>query len=168
MSNALNESGGAGPSHRGVEIGVAVFMAGLALIGIYGSRKVGIGWADEGPQAGFFPFYISVLVLISCAVNLVQTFLKSDDGTLFASWVQLRKVMSVVIPTTIYVLVLTYIGIYLASALLIATFMRWLGRYRWSVVIGTAILVPIITFVIFEKWFLVPLPKGPIERYLGY
>ena len=168
MSNALNESGGAGPSHRGVEIGVAVFMAGLALIGIYGSLKVGIGWADEGPQAGFFPFYISVLVLISCAVNLVQTFLKSDDGTLFASWVQLRKVMSVVIPTTIYVLVLTYIGIYLASALLIATFMRWLGRYRWSVVIGTAILVPIITFVIFEKWFLVPLPKGPIERYLGY
>jgi hypothetical protein len=168
MSNALNESGGAGPSHRGVEIGVAVFMAGLALIGIYGSLKVGIGWADEGPQAGFFPFYISVLVLISCAVNLVQTFLKSDDGTLFASWVQLRKVMSVVIPTAIYVLVLTYIGIYLASALLIATFMRWLGRYRWSVVIGTAILVPIVTFVIFEKWFLVPLPKGPIERYLGY
>lgn len=168
MSNALNESGGAGPSHRGVEIGVAVFMAGLALIGIYGSLKVGIGWADEGPQAGFFPFYISVLVLISCAVNLVQTFLKSDDGTLFASWVQLRKVMSVVIPTAIYVLVLTYIGIYLASALLIATFMKWLGRYRWSVVIGTAILVPIITFVIFEKWFLVPLPKGPIERYLGY
>ena len=168
MSNALNESGGAGPSHRGVEIGVAVFMAGLALIGIYGSLKVGIGWADEGPQAGFFPFYISVLVFISCAVNLVQTFLKSDDGTLFASWVQLRKVMSVVVPTAIYVLVLTYIGIYLASALLIATFMRWLGRYRWSVVIGTAILVPIITFVIFEKWFLVPLPKGPIERYLGY
>ena len=168
MSNALNESGGAGPSHRGVEIGVAVFMAGLALIGIYGSLKVGIGWADEGPQAGFFPFYISVLVFISCAVNLVQTFLKSDDGTLFASWVQLRKVMSVVIPSAIYVLVLTYIGIYLASALLIATFMRWLGRYRWSVVIGTAILVPIITFVIFEKWFLVPLPKGPIERYLGY
>ena len=168
MSNALNESGGAGPSHRGVEIGVAVFMAGLALIGIYGSLKVGIGWADEGPHAGFFPFYISVLVFISCAVNLVQTFLKSDDGTLFASWVQLRKVMSVVIPTAIYVLVLTYIGIYLASALLIATFMRWLGRYRWSVVIGTAILVPIITFVIFETWFLVPLPKGPIERYLGY
>ena len=80
-----------------------------------------IGWADDGPQAGFFPFYISVLVLISCAVNLVQTFLKSDDGTLFASWVQLRKVMSVVIPTAIYVLVLTYIGIYLASALLIVT-----------------------------------------------
>jgi hypothetical protein len=168
MSKALNESGGAGPSHRGVEIGAAVFMAGLALIGIYGSLKVGIGWADEGPQAGFFPFYISVLVLISCAVNLVQTFLKSDDGTLFASWVQLRKVVSVVIPTAIYVVVLTYIGIYLASALLIATFMRWLGRYRWSVAIGTAILVPIITFVLFEKWFLVPLPKGPIERYLGY
>ncbi len=168
MSDALNESGGAGPSHRGVEIGVAVFMAALALIGVYGSLKVGIGWADEGPQAGFFPFYISLLVLISCAVNLVQTFTKSDDGALFASWAQLRKVMSVVVPTAIYVFVLTYIGIYLASALLIATFMRWLGRYRWSVAIGVAVLVPVLTFFMFEKWFLVPLPKGPIERYLGF
>lgn len=168
MSNAMNESGGAGPSHRAVEIGVAVFIAGLALIGIYGSLKVGIGWADEGPQAGFFPFYISVLILISCAVNLFQVFAKPDEGALFASWAQLRKVMSVVVPTAIYVSVLTYIGIYIASALLIGGFMKWFGGYRWPVVIGVAILVPILTFLMFEKWFLVPLPKGPVEKYLGY
>jgi putative tricarboxylic transport membrane protein len=28
--------------------------------------------------------------------------------------------------------------------------------------------VPVVTFLIFEKWFLVPLPKGPIEEYLGF
>lgn len=168
MNNVMNESGGAGPSHRGVEIGVAAFMAVLALIGIYGSLKVGIGWGDEGPQAGFFPFYICALIIISCAVNLVQVFASPGDGALFASWVQLRKVMSVVVPTAIYVGVLTYIGIYLASALLIGTFMKWLGGYRWSVVIAVGIFVPILTFVVFEKYFLVPLPKGPLEKYLGY
>lgn len=168
MSNAVNESGGTGPSHRAVEIGVAVFIAGLALIGVYGSLKVGVGWADEGPQAGFFPFYISLIVLISCAVNLLHIFKDTEDRGVFASWVQLRKVTSVVIPTAIYVAVVTYIGIYVSSALLIGTFMKWLGGYRWPAVIALSILVPLLAFVMFEKWFLVPLPKGPLERYLGY
>ena len=59
MSETVKETGGTGPSHRNVEVGVAAFMALLALIGIYGSLKVGIGWASDGPGAGFFPFYAS-------------------------------------------------------------------------------------------------------------
>ena len=71
MNQTIKESGGTGPSHRNVEIGVVAFMALLAFIGIYGSVKVGIGWG-EGPLAGFFPFYVSLAVLISCAVNLAK------------------------------------------------------------------------------------------------
>ena len=70
--NDANETGGTGPSHRVAEIGVAGVMALLALIGIYGSLQVGIGWGAEGPQAGFFPFYVSLIVLISCVVNVVS------------------------------------------------------------------------------------------------
>ena len=57
---------------------------------------------------------------------------------------------------------------YLASGLLIGVFMKWIGRYGWSLVIPIALAVPIVTFIVFEKWFLVPLPKGPIEELLGY
>ena len=85
MSDTTRESGGTGPSHRGVEIGVAVFMALLALIGIYGSLKVGIGWGAEGPKAGFFPFYVSLAVIIACAVNLAKIFSTADEGDLFGS-----------------------------------------------------------------------------------
>ena len=168
MSETVNESGGAGPSHRSVEVGVAIAMAALALIGIIGSMRVGIGWGAEGPKAGFFPFYISVIIIISCAVNLVRIFKSADEGKLFASWGQLRKVTSVVVPTAIYVSVIPTIGIYVASALLIATFMIWLGKYRWIVAIPTAVGVPIFFFAVFERWFLVPLPKGPIEQLLGF
>lgn len=168
MNQTVKESGGAGPSHRGVEIGVAAFMAILALIGMYGSIKVGIGWGDEGPKAGFFPFYVSVAVLISCAVNIFKVFLSSDDGELFAEWGQIRQVLSVVVPTAIYVALIPYIGIYLASALLIAAFMKWLGKYHWVTSIAVAVVVPILTFLMFEIWFLVPLPKGPLENFLGY
>ena len=101
-------------------------------------------------------------------MNLVRIFQSADEGELFASWDQLRKVMAVVVPTAIYVAIIPYTGIYVASALLVAVFMRWLGKYRWAVAIAIAIAVPMITFMMFEIWFLVPLPKGPLEHFLGY
>jgi len=168
MSETVNETGGAGPSHRGVEIGVAVAMAILALIGIYGSIKVGIGWGAEGPRAGFFPFYVSLAVLISCAVNLAKVVLSADDGRLFAEWGQIRQVLAVVVPTAIYVAAIPFLGIYVASALLIIAFMKWLGNYNWLMSIVVGVVVPILTFLMFEVWFLVPLPKGPLENFLGY
>ncbi len=168
MNETVKETGGTGPSHRGVEIGVAVAMAILALIGIYGSIKVGIGWGAEGPRAGFFPFYVSLAVLISCAVNLVKVILSTNDGALFAEWGQIRQVLAVVVPTAIYVAAIPFLGIYVASALLIIAFMKWLGKYNWLMSIAVGVVVPILTFLMFEVWFLVPLPKGPLENFLGY
>jgi putative tricarboxylic transport membrane protein len=167
MNQTTNETGGAGPSHRSVEIGVAGFMALLALIGIYGSLKVGIGWGDEGPRAGFFPFYVSLIVLLSCAVNLV-TVLGTSRQKVFAEWGQLRQVVSVLVPTIVYVALVPYLGMYVASALLILFFMRWFGQYAWHTAVAVAVAVPVLTFLMFEIWFLVPLPKGPLENFLGY
>lgn len=168
MSEIMNESGGTGPSHRSAEVGVALAIAVIGVISIIGSARVGFGWGAEGPQAGFFPFYIGVIILISCAVNLAQIFKTANDGAVFAAWSQLRQVMSVVVPTTVYVFAIPYTGMYLASMVLIAVFMIWLGKYRWSIAIAVAVGVPILTFIMFEIWFLVPLPKGPIENMLGY
>jgi hypothetical protein len=46
--------------------------------------------------------------------------------------------------------------------------MRWVGRHSWLAVVGLAVGIPVATFLIFEKWFLVPMPKGPLEAWLGY
>jgi hypothetical protein len=168
MNELTNESGGTGPSHRSAEVGVALVVAAIGLISIIGSLRVGVGWGAEGPQAGFFPFYVGVIIVISCAVNLAQIFMTANDGAVFADWGQLRQVLSVVVPTAVYVAIIPYVGMYVASMLLIAVFMIWLGRYRWTMAIAVAIGVPILTFFMFEVWFLVPLPKGPIENLLGY
>ena len=167
MSDQVHETGGAGPSHRNVEIGVTLTIMLIALIGIYGSTKVGIGWGAEGPQAGFFPFYVSLLVIISSVINLVNAVV-AGDGALFAEWGQLRQVGAVVLPAAIYVLAVPYLGIYVSSALLIAVFMMWFGRYGLPMAAAVAVVVPILTFFMFEIWFLVPLPKGPLENFFGY
>lgn len=168
MSKSTKTAAGAGPSQRGVEIGVALFIALLGAISIYGGLQVGIGWAAEGPRAGFFPFYVGLAVVIACAVNLFTIVAADEDGALFAEWAPLRQVVSVVVPTAIYVALVPYLGIYVASALLIFAFMMWFGGYKWPVAVPVAVLVPVATFFMFEIWFLVPLPKGPLEKLLGY
>ena len=166
MNDTTSQAGGAGPSHRMVEIGLAAFMALLGVITVIGSLQVGIGWGAEGPRSGFFPFYLGVAIILSSAVNMVQA-VATERSPRFAEWSQLRQVLAVVVPTTVYVFVLPYTGIYLASAVLIAVFMLWLGRYRLPLTAAVSIGVPVAFFILFEKWFLVPLPKGPIEDLLG-
>jgi putative tricarboxylic transport membrane protein len=164
---AAQNHSNAGPSHRHVEVGVALGMVAFGALVIAGSLQVGINWGAEGPRAGFFPFYLGIIIIASSLINLWNAIRPETEDRVFAEWGQLRQVLSVVIPATFYVGFLPYIGIYLSSAILIAFFMRWLGRYPWAMVGSIAIGVPLIAYVVFEKWFLVPLPKGPLEELLG-
>lgn len=167
MSEHSSEVGGAGPSHRKVEIGVALLCILLGFITIYGSMKVGIGWGPEGPKSGFFPFYIGLIIVLASLANLAEIFLDKSEDRVFAEWDQLRQVMSVLVPTTIYALAIPYLGIYLASFILISGFMKWLGKYPWTTTLAVAIGTPLALYMFFEKWFLIPLPKGPLENLLG-
>jgi hypothetical protein len=168
MTDRVHGGTPSGPRHRSVEIGTAVAMGVFAAIIIFGSLRVGINWGSEGPKAGFFPFYVGLIILAASAFNLVQAVAVRGDGSLFAQWGQLRQVLAVVIPTAIYVALIPFAGIYLSSAILVAVFMRWLGRYGAAMIAAVAIGIPVAFFLVFEKWFLVPLPKGPIENWLGF
>ena len=163
---ATRSSGSEGPSHKLVEAGVTLMIGGFGAIVVIGSIKAGINWGAEGPRAGFFPFYIGLLIILATAINLWNLWREEKDG-LFAEWGQLRQVLSVVIPTAIYVASMPFVGLYVSSAIFIAWFMRWLGSYGWLLIAAVAIGMPIVTYIVFEKWFLVPLPKGPLEEWLG-
>ncbi len=160
------ETSSSGPSHRLVEVGVAIAVLAFGGLVMLGSVQAGIGWGAEGPKAGFFPFYIGVALVISSAVNFWNAFRESDSG-LFAEWGQLRQVLAVVIPSAIYVAAIPLIGLYVSSIVLIAFFMRWLGKYGWPLIALVSIGMPVLTYIVFEKWFLVPLPKGPLENWLN-
>ncbi|QOZ10738.1 tripartite tricarboxylate transporter TctB family protein [Bradyrhizobium sp. CCBAU 51765] len=162
----MTERSERGPAHKTLEIGMALLIGVFGLVVILGSLKAGINWGAEGPRAGFFPFYIGAAIVVASAINLWHA-QRDDDGRLFAEWGQLRQVMSVVVPTAIYVGSMPFIGLYVASMVFIAWFMRWLGHYRWLTTIAVAVGMPVLTYLVFERWFLVPLPKGPLEEWLG-
>jgi hypothetical protein len=164
MSDSPDDS--SGPRQHLVEVGVAAVMALLGVIAVIGSLQVGIGWGAEGPKSGFFPFWIGLIVIVTSVYNLARAY-SHGSRKLFASWMQIAQVLKVVLPLTIYVGAIPWLGIYIASALLIAGFMRWIGHYGWPLILAISIGLPVITYITFEMWFLVPLPKGPLEEMLG-
>jgi hypothetical protein len=153
---------------RTAEIAVAAFVFLLGAIVMYDSVRLGARWGDDGPQAGYFPFYIGLILCASSAVNLVLAVLnRRDQDRTFVEVGQLKLVLTVLIPSAIYVALVGWTGIYVASALFVAFFMRWLGKYPWWKVAAVSIGNSVAFFLIFEIWFRVPLPKGPLEALLG-
>jgi len=130
--------------------------------------RLGARWAEDGPQAGYFPFYVGLLVCVSALVNFVIALLnRKNPEREFVQLDKLKLVLAVLVPAMIYVALISWIGIYVASVIFIAFFMRWLGKYAWWKVAVVSVGVMVAFFLIFEVWFLVPLPKGPVENLLG-
>ena len=156
-------------SIRTMDIVVALILLGLAGIVIADSLRLGVRWREiEGPGAGYFPFYIGLIICIASLVNFVLALRsKYYYGRSFVSVEQLKSVFSVAIPTLFYVLLIQYLGIYVASTAFIAGFMVWLGKYSWfkAALVGAG--VSVVFFLMFETWFKVQLPKGPLEALLG-
>ena len=142
-------------------------MIAFGAIVIAGSLQVGIGWGAEGPKSGLLPVLSRRRDHRGERAQPAWRRTRKAGSKVFADWSQLGSVLSVVIPTTIYVFAVPWTGIYLSSLILIAGFMRWLGRYSVAMCAAVSIGVTVATYLMFEKWFLVPLPKGPIEDFFG-
>lgn len=157
-----------GTSVKTVEAGVALAIMALGTVVMFDSWRIGAQWASDGPQAGYFPFYIGLLMFGCAAVVLVQALFGKALRRRFAEADQLKAILALMAPTVVYVGVVYAIGIYIGSAIYLCYFMRVLGKFRWQIVLPVTIGVPAILFVLFEVWFLVPLPKGPVENFFGF
>jgi hypothetical protein len=155
-------------SYRTAELAVAAFFFLLGAIVITDSWRLGARWGADGPQPGYFPFYLGVIVCLSSGVTFVRGLaIRDEKNVSFVEVGQLKLVLSVLIPSAVYVALVGWLGIYFPSALFVALFMRWLGKYEWWKVALVSIGNSVVFYLIFEVWFLVPLPKGPLEALLG-
>jgi len=157
-------------STRTMEVAFGLLIVALGLLVVWDSNRIGSGW-DGGPQAGYFPFWIGAILAFSGAVNTIAAFLPGNKASGDASFVSVQRfksVMCVYIPTLIYVVLMEYLGLYVSAALYIAGFMMLNGKYPVVKTLPYALGVPIFLFVMFEIWFLIALPKGPIEAMLGF
>jgi len=162
------EQGRAAFRYKGAEIAVAAFLFLLGALVIYDSLRLGATWGDDGPRPGYFPFYVALIMCVASLGNIVRALLlRPAQNKTFVQRGQLKLVLTVLIPTALYAAAVTWIGIYVSSILFIAFFMRWLGKYSWLKAGLVSLGAAVVFFLIFERWFLVPLPKGPLESLVG-
>lgn len=144
-----------------------IFVVGVVMM--VDGYRVGMGWAFDGPQSGYFPFRTGAILCIASVVVFFRTlFGKHRNDNLFVSWDRFKKVLYVLIPTVLYVLATQFIGMYVASTVFIAGFMRAMGKYSWLKIILISVGISVTLFWMFEIQFKVTLPKGPLESLLGY
>jgi putative tricarboxylic transport membrane protein len=169
MSEDINAPGEYTVSYRSVDAAVALIFMALSCLVMEDSWGIGAEWASDGPQAGYFPFYIGMIMFIASLGTLVSAIItKKPNLNTFVGKTQLKSVLQVLIPTAVFVAAIPFLGIYVAGAIYIAFFMVWIGKYSIFKAVPIALIVPIALFMLFEIWFLIPLPKGPIENALGF
>ena len=154
-----------------VDAVVAAILFVVGAVVVYEAQRLGAEWTSDGPGAGYFPFYIGLIVCISGLGIIYQSlFGKARDTGTFVNREQAGRVLSVLLPAAVYVFVVVFLGLYVASVIYIALFMIFLGKYPRGKSVVLAVVIMAFFFVLFEVWFKVPLYKGMLEplRFLGY
>ena len=155
---------------RTAEILCATLILAVGVLVCYESAHYGIGWGDGGPEAGGYPLLLGIALIGASVAILSQTLRRWRPGTPpqpFLAPGAWKKVVSVAVPASLMILLTQFIGIYLAAALYLAVYMRWIGRHRWVTIAALSIVIPLAGYVVFWRWFLIPLPEGSVWARLG-
>ena len=86
---------------RWVELAVAMLFALAGAIVIVDSVRIGYTWAEDGPKAGYFPFYIGCILVACGAYVALQTIWrwKKLDGLTFVTVDRLKPVFLMLLKT---------------------------------------------------------------------
>jgi hypothetical protein len=164
--------GSAAASRTTIEAIVALVIVVIGVVVVVAAWRLGATWTSDGPGAGYFPFYVGLILAICGAAILVKAIrMRGGAGDeAFVNRAALARVASVFVPSVVYVAATMLLGLYVASALFIALFMIVLGKYSPARSALTGIAVTAVFFAMFEVWFKVPLYKGALNPlgFLGY
>ena len=152
---------------RAAELVTASVLMLLGGIVIFDAVRLGFGWGPDGPRAGFFPFWLALIMVVACGVIFIQALFEHSEKS-FVSREQLGPVLKVLWPAVAAVALMHFVGLYVSSALYMGFYMRWVGRHSWVDRVSPGDRHSDRYLPSFEKWFLVPMPKGPLEQWLGY
>jgi putative tricarboxylic transport membrane protein len=154
-------------SHRAVGLAVATLLFASGVVLAFDNYRLGIGWGKDGPDAGYFPFALAVIMCVFSLIGIADNLRRRADKA-FVTRAEARRVLTVFVPIVLFGGVMQVLGIYVASAALIGGFMRFVGKVGTWTSLAVGLGVTIAMFWIFEIQFQVPLPKGPLEDWLGF
>ncbi len=153
-------------SRKSAEIGFALLLLAFGAAIIVGARELETGWGSSGPEAGYFPFRIGLLIVAASGLLIVQHALRSGGDRLLgrrAAW----NMACFALPLVGLAAAVPILGLYLAAVAYLLVAIGLIGRAGWKISLGVALAAPTLLFLLFEFAFRTPLPKGPLGPLLG-
>jgi hypothetical protein len=148
---------------RRADIYVALGLMVIGLLVIGDAIRLGFGWGMSGPEAGFFPFYMGLGVVICTffiVLRAIRLYRKEGSGKPLIKAGGLPQILRVLLPAIGMVLLTELIGLHLSTVLYLIFYMGVIGKTPWLKTVAISILVPLVVFILFDKIFLIPLPEG--------
>ncbi len=152
-----------GESMRKADILVALLLMSIGIVVIVDSVRLGFKWGMNGPESGFFPFYLGVGTIVCSILVLRKVAIqhkKEGAGKRLMPAGALNSILWVLVPATVMIAMTELVGLHIAAALYMGFYMRAVGKIRWTTTVLISILVPLSLYIAFDKLFLVPLPQG--------
>jgi hypothetical protein len=151
-----------------MEVMTAAFTTAVGLVFAIGSLKHGIAWTDNGPAAGFFPFYIGCLIVLGSLGSLVQVTLARRRLTgEFIPAGRKKDVFSFMVSVLVFAVTVAFFGLYVSTAAYLFCTAIWKAKMRPSRAMALGLGTALFLFVCFEYAFKLPLPKGPLLGLFG-
>jgi putative tricarboxylic transport membrane protein len=144
-------------------LAICLLLVAVGILVVVDAVRLGFRWGDNGPESGFFPFWLGVILIACALIELRRVYVEHRKRTpakpLMAegAW---KPIAWVLVPAVGMVLATELIGLHLAAALYLGFYMRAVGKIRWSTTVAVTILVPAALYVAFDRLFLVPMPQG--------
>ena len=155
-------------SRFGLQLGAALGTLLFGAVIVLGAVEYEIGWDERGPEPGYFPFWMGLLIIVGSIGTLVETILRRGQNTGAAvTWAQAGRVVSFVWPILGFLVVTSFLGLYASMIVYLLAVMMIHGGYRFPASLAVSVGSALVFYLLFEKWLKVPLMKGPIEAWLG-
>lgn len=146
------------------DLAVAVaFMVVAALI-IQQGVKLGPGWGDSGPEPGFFPFSLAMLMGLGGLAIVIQGVIhgvrRTASSAFFEDREEITELFRVGVPIAAAIAAVPVFGLYLMTALYTWLFSWWHGRFRWYSSVFAGVVIPVVMYAILDQGLRIPMPRS--------
>lgn len=151
------------------ELAAAGLSGAVGLAAVLGSAELGASWTPSGPEPGYFPFYVGLILIAASMGNAFMAWRnRAETGAEpLLDREQARRLAGFAVPLVIYVGAAAVLGLYVSSAIYVAYNAWHRGGYRPLVSLGLGAGFAVLLYLVFDLAFQVPLLKGPLESLLG-
>jgi putative tricarboxylic transport membrane protein len=145
---------------RHAEVLAGVAFVALAILVVWQGFDLGPGWDDSGPQPGFFPASLALLMGLGGVAALWAAVRSRDETPFLEVRQEAVDLIAVGIPAALAVASVPVLGLYIMTTVYIGAFAAWYGGLRWYFTVPGGLAGALVLYWALERSFHIPLPKS--------